>query len=124
MARVSLDDMSSAESSKGGSSKKSAGHGSLVGDAGTHKSRKAKGGMDPQQKIKAGIAAAIIVLAGGFIVWNTGMLSGGSGVNPNAAPDATAEQVQQYNDNVKQQEQQQQKSTGSSRLPPMPLGAN
>lgn len=118
MARVSLDDMSSAESSKSGPSRPAR------DTSGGGKSAKAGASLDPKQKIKAAVALAVIVVAGGFIVWNTGLLDSGSPQAASGPPDATAEQIQAYNEEVQRQEEQQRRSGNNTREVPMPLGAN
>lgn len=116
MARVSLDDLSSSESAKGGSSRSSKPAGG--------KSPKLTEGLDPKQKIKAGVAIGVIVLAGAFIVWNTGLLNSGQQQAATGAPDATAEEVQAYNEALEKQERARTTGGNNTREAPMPLGAN
>jgi len=107
--RVSIDN-------SGSTSKPS----SLVDDSfkGQKSKRKGKGSeLDQAQKIKAGVAIGVIVLAACFIAWNLGLFQGRGNT---AAP---AEMTQADKDAIEELEQQQ-RSTGGSRLPPMPLGAN
>ena len=110
--RVSIDDS--------GSGKKPS---SLMDDVPSSSGKKKKGGggagLDKAQKIKAAVAIAVIILAGGFIAWSNGLLDGKPRANASGPPDVTPEDQNAFDQN------QQPKSTGSTRLPPpMPLGSN
>lgn len=111
MARVSIESGSSSGKSSGSGKKSSGGK---------------SGGLDSAQKIKAGIAVGVIVLAAAFIMWNAGLFESRPRFDANATPDASPEETAAFNQAQQQQQQQQQQpqSTGSTRLPPMPLGSN
>jgi hypothetical protein len=117
MARVSIDSLQSSESSsKSGRSAKSASKAKAAKPDGA--------GLDSKQKVKAAIAVGVIILAGAFIAWNSGLFESAPKIDANAAPDATPQETQAFQESQKQAEQQQQKTTGNTRLPPMPLGSN
>jgi hypothetical protein len=114
MARVSIDGASSSSASSSRDPGKSTGSAS----------KKSSGaGLDKAQKIKAAVAVGIIVLAGLFIAWNSGLFEGRPRVDANAPPDATPEETAAFEEAQKAAEQQP-RSSGSTRLPPMPLGSN
>jgi hypothetical protein len=100
--RVSIDD--AAKSTASTSSSKSAG-------------KPAGEGLDQKQKIKAGVAAAVIVLAIGYIAYSQGIFE--SRPKRVSNPEPTPEQLEQIN----KQAAQEQPHSGARLAPTMPLGA-
>jgi hypothetical protein len=119
MARVSIDSLQAAESGSKTAPPKATG--------GTPKPGKPSGGgLDPKQKMKAVIAVVIIVVAGVVIAWNSGLFEGSPEVDASAPPDATNEEARAFEEAQKREQQQQAQPSGSgtTRMPPMPLGSN
>jgi hypothetical protein len=128
MARISIDDVASGSSTS--TSTKSKGHDHGHGHDGGRGHSPAKtegtggklGSLDTKQKVKAIGSVVVILIALGFILWQTGVI-GSSGDHSATAVDVTEEQVKAYNEQVQQQEAELRKS-GSMREAPMPMGAN
>lgn len=111
MARLSLDDSNSSSSSSSAKTKAS-------------KSKKGGGlglgNLDSGQKVKAGIAIGVILLAGVFILYSLGLFDGLFRSQASSNSGATPEEVQAYEEAVRQQEQMMRRSG----TPPRPVGAN
>lgn len=104
--RVSLEDQAKKESSAKASPAQSSG---------------GKMAMTQQQKIKAIVAVAVIVLAAVWILYSQGVFDARSGATGGAYIDPTPEQLEQNAREIQQAEEEQ--TGGNARVAPRPLGS-